>query len=122
MTSEQIDAFLTFLRDCEQRFHMTEAEEQEANAVTNDIHHSLELEEHGDGEILQLAKELTQARRQRQKAKDEMDALSPVLLWVEENRSVVKGLERLLGDVCKAERRAENRIYTPRTERVRGSE
>jgi len=121
MTSEQIDAFLTFLRDCEQRFHMAEAEEQESNAVTNDIHHSLELEEHGDGEILQLAKDLTRARRQRRKAKDEMDALSPVLLWVEENRSVVKGLERLLGDVRKAERRAENRIYTPRTERGRES-
>ena len=36
MTSNQIEAFLTFLRDCEQRYHMAEADEQEANAITND--------------------------------------------------------------------------------------
>jgi len=115
MPSEQIEAFLTFLRESEQRFHI--AEEQEANAVTNDIHHSLELKEHSDVEVLKLAKELTLARRRRRRAKDEMDALGPVLLWTEENRSVVKSLERLLDEVRKAERRTENRIYAPRTER-----
>ena len=45
MTSNQIEAFLTFLRDCEQRYHMAEADEQEANAITNDILHALELSE-----------------------------------------------------------------------------
>ena len=96
---------------------MAEADEQEANAVTNDIHHAMELEEHGAAELLQLAQELTQVRRQRRKAKDAISELTPVLTWLENNRSVVKGLERLLGDVRRAERKAENRIYTPRAKR-----
>lgn len=117
MTSEKIDAFLTFLRDCEQQLHMAEADEQEANAVTNDIHHAMELEEHDDQELLQLAHELTKVRRQRRKAKDTISEVTPVVDFLEANRSFVKSLERLLGEVRKAERRTENRIYTPRTRR-----
>ena len=70
MTSQQIDSFLTFLRNCEQRYHMAEADELEANAITNDIHHSLELEVHSDGEVLALGLELASIRRKRREAKD----------------------------------------------------
>ena len=35
--------------------------------------------------------------------------------WLEERRTVVKELERLLGEVRKQERRASDRIYTPKT-------
>ena len=36
-TSPHIDAFLSFLRNCEQQFHMAEADEREANNETQDI-------------------------------------------------------------------------------------
>ncbi len=117
MTSGAIEAFLAFLRECEQRYHMAEADEQEANDEIQDILHSLELEEHEYREFAQMGKELKTARRRRRAAKDTMSETAPVLNWVEENRPVVKGLERLLGDVRKVERNAENRIYTPRTKR-----
>lgn len=113
-TSRGIDAFLQFLRESEQRYHMAEADEQEANAVTNDIHHSLELLEHDEVELLRLAEDLAQARRQRRRARDVMSETAPVLVWLDENRAVVKNLERLLGEVRKAEKNTENRIYTPR--------
>lgn len=117
MTSQQIDGFLTFLRDCEQRFHMAEADELEANAITNDIHHSLELEEHSHDELMALALELAGTRRKRRTAKDVMAETAPVLAWMEDNRPVIKTLEKLLGEVRKAERAAENRVYTPRRRR-----
>lgn len=113
--SEPIDVFLTYLRDCERRYHMEESNEQEANALTNDIHHELELVEHSESEVLALGLELAEVRRKRRKAKDVMAELAPVLEFVEENRTFVKRLERLLGDVRKAERRVEGRIYTPRS-------
>lgn len=117
MTSQQIDGFLAFLRDCEQRFHMAEADELEANAITNDIHHALELEDHSDSEILSLALELAGTRRKRRAAKDIMAKTAPVLAWMEDSRPVIKSLEKLLGEVRKAERAAENRVYTPRRRR-----
>jgi len=118
MTSQQIDSFLTFLRNCEQRYHMAEADELEANAITNDIHHSLELEAHSDGEVLALGLELASIRRKRREAKDILSETAPVLAWMEENRAVIKGLEQLLGEVRKAERAVENRIYTPRRKKT----
>lgn len=114
MTSKQISDFLSFLRECEERFHMAEADEQEANALTQDLLHSLELEEHGYRSCALLAKELRTVRQQCRKAKDTLSQTLPVLSWLEENRSVIKSLERLLGDVRKAERCCENRIDTPR--------
>lgn len=118
MTSEKIDVFLSFLRDCEQRYRMAEAEEQEAASATQDILHSLELEEHSEEEYTELAEELREVRRQRRRAKDTMSETGPILIWLDQNRAVIKGIERLLGDVRKAERAAEGRIYTPRTKRV----
>lgn len=47
---------------------------------------------------------------------------APVLMWLDNNRAVVKALERLLGDVRKAEKRTECRIYTPRTKKGKGGE
>lgn len=117
MNSEQIDCFLTWLRDCEQRFHMAEADEQEANSETQDILHSLELENHDYRDYAKLGKELRQVRQKRRKAKDTLVVLGLVLDWIDANRSVVKSLERLLGDVRRAEKRTEGRIYTPRAKR-----
>ena len=43
-------------------------------------------------------------------------ATLPILTWIESNRAVIRGLEKLLGEVRKAEKRTDNRIYTPRAQ------
>lgn len=114
-TSKGLDNFLTYLREIEQLCRISEANEQEANDKTRDILHSLELENHDYHEYARLAKELKETRQQRRAAKDLLSATTPVIGWLESNRPVVKSLERLLGEVRKAEKNTENRIYTPRT-------
>lgn len=46
-----------------------------------------------------------------------MTQLKPVVTWIAENPSVIKGMEKLLGEVRKAERisNPDNRHYTQRT-------
>lgn len=112
--SQQIDAFLQFLHRCEQQYHMAEAEEQEANNQTQDILHSLELEDHDYHSFARLSKELREIRQSRRRAKDMMTKTASVLDWIDKNRNFIKTLEQLLGVVRKAEKRTENRIYTPR--------
>ena len=51
----------------------------------------------------------------KREAKDQTDQAAPVVAWLEDHRPVVKELERLLGEVRKQERRARDRIYTPKT-------
>ena len=121
MTSKSLETFLSFLREIEQRYHMAEADEQEANDETQDILHSLELQNHSYQEFAKLSKELKSIRKRRRVAKDTMFETAPVLEWVENNREVVKSLERLLGSVRKAEKCTENRIYTPKIKRGQGN-
>lgn len=116
-TSQGIETFLTFLRETEQQYRMAEANEQEANDETQDLLHSIELEQHDDAEFAQLSRDLQRVRRQRREAKDTMSETLPVLNWVDGNRQVIKGLEQLLGQVRKAEKNTENRIYTPKVRR-----
>lgn len=112
--SQAIETFLGFLRQCEQSYHMAEADEQEANDETQDILHCLELREHSDEEFLALSKELRETRQKRRTAKDVMNTTQPVLDWLDENRPTVKSMERLLGEVRKAEKNIEGRFYTPK--------
>ena len=108
-TSKQIEGFLDFLRE-------VKTDEKEANDATQDLLHSLELYENTYHEYARAAKKLAQVRQERRAAKDRREQIQPVMDWLEENGNVIFGLEKLLGDVRKAEKAAEGRFYTQRTD------
>ena len=115
--SKGIEDFLGYLHSTEQEYHIAEANETEANGVTQDILHDIELREHTYHEYAALSKDLRITRQNRRKAKDTIAASAPVIDWINKHRQTIKELEQLLGEVRKAERYAEGRIYTPRTSR-----
>ncbi len=115
--SSPLEIFLDYLRECVQVYRIAEDGLAEADALTQDILHSLELEKHDEAEYLALARELVEARRKCRAAKDRLTITAPVLGWLEGNQSAVKSMERLLGEIRKAERSTENRVYIPRVRR-----
>lgn len=115
--SGPLETFLDYLRECVQVYHYAGDDESDADALTQDILHSLELEQHDEDEYLALAHELAQTRWSRRVAKDRQITTAPVVSWLEQNQAVVKGLERLLGEIRKAEKSTENRVYIPRVRR-----
>ena len=117
MASKDIESFLDFLREANTQLNIAIMVEQEANDQTQDILHRLELQEHTYHEYAAHSKELKKIRQERREAKDKISCLTPIVTWAEENKSLVKGLEQLLGAVRKAERSTEQRIYTPRGKR-----
>lgn len=114
--SNGIEIFLDYIREMEQLYRIATMNESEANDETQDILHSLELEEHNYHDIASLGKKLKEVRQARRMAKDIMLQTYPIKEWAENNRSVIKGLEQLLGKVRKEEKNTEGRFYTPRTE------
>ena len=114
MTSKNIEEFLNFLRQCEQEYSMAQADYQDTNDETQDILHSLELESHTYHEYANLSKRLAEVRKRRRQAKDKIAVMEPIVCFCEENKAFIKSTERLLGDVRKAEKKLENRVYTPR--------
>ena len=114
MVSKGIESFLDFLREASTQLNIAVMVEQETNDETQDILHRLELQEHTYHEYAFHSKELKKIRKERREAKDKISCLAPIVEWADDNKSVVKGLEQLLGAVRKAERSTEQRIYTPR--------
>lgn len=112
-----IETFLAYIHDAEAQYRMAEADEIEANSLTQDILHRIELQEHTHHEYAALSKELKGVRCERRRAKDTLNTTIPIVEWIDANRAVIKGLERLLGEVRKVERSTEGRIYTPRTKK-----
>lgn len=115
MVSHGIKIFLNYLRETEQQFCMAEQTEQEANDATQDILHWFELYDFRGLEAVKMAHKLREIRHQRREAKDLEYVTSPLIEWINGNQSIVKGLERVLGEVRKRERKTENRTYTPKT-------
>lgn len=113
--SSGIDSFLTFLRKVEQTYSIFLSVEQDANNETQDILHIIELREAGQAEIIELYDKLKEVRCKRRKAKDYVLQATSVINWTEENKTVIKGLEKLLGEVRKNERYTQNRIFTAKT-------
>ena len=115
MESEQIANFLKFIRDAGSKYSMARQDEEQANLETQDILHCLEIYTHKYNQKAQLASKLVDVRRRRRSAKDTIEVYAPIADWAEENKTVLKTLERLLGDVRKAENIQKNRCYVNKT-------
>lgn len=113
--SEHIQDFLTFLDRCGEEYMAAAEQERSADKETQDILHRLELHEDSYHDTARLAKAMRTVRRDRRAAKDTKTVTEPIVKWAGKNGHVIKGLERLLDEVQKAEEWAESRSYTERT-------
>lgn len=120
--SKDLERFLDFLKSAESQLDQAMAGQQEAEAETQDILHSLELEKHSYHEMAALSRKLAEIRQTRRQHKDTAAQLTPVVEWTRENDGAVRSLQRLLGDVRKTERNTQNRFYTPRTDILKGEQ
>lgn len=113
--SKELEQFLDFVNNAESLMDQAIAGQQEAEAETQDILHSLELEKHSYHEMAALSRKLAEIRQTRRQHKDTAAQLTPVVEWLKENDVAVRRLQRVLGELRKVERNTQNRFYTPRT-------
>lgn len=117
-TSQSLSDFLEFLRQSQQDYSIAADIETTKSKETQDILHKIELDDIKYHEYAKLAKALKSIRNERREAKNIQLRLAPLIGWIKENQNVVRGLERLLGEVRKAETNIKNAHYYPRTEIV----
>ena len=113
--SKGLEDFLDYLRETAEQCRIADADRVDMEAATQDLLHALELGEDKATERARIGLKLREIRRKRRTAKNTVEQSRPVAEWAEQNRAVIKSLERLLGDVRKLEHKSENRIYAPRT-------
>lgn len=120
MTSESLSAFLTLLREAEMEYVSALTTMTDSDAATQDLLHFLELQDPSPNELVIVGERIMNIRQARRAAKDRVEVIGPVVDWIEANRTAVKSLERLLGEMRKIESRHASRFYTPRTDAWNG--
>lgn len=103
------------MRTVHQEYNIATSQEADAEQATQDLLHRLELDEDGSEEMIKIAVALRKIRRERRVAKDICICLKPLIEWLPANGTTLRSLERLLGEVRKAEKSTENRGYRNRT-------
>lgn len=119
--SNEIEGFLNFLREAEREYRQAVEEESIKNSETQDLDHRLELNDDSYHDCAKLARALRNVRRERRKAKNTKIMTEPIYEWYGQNKKIICSIERLLGEVRKAEKSTENRFYTDRTEIVKNT-
>ncbi len=117
-TSQSLSDFLEFLRQSQQDYSIAADIETTKSKETQDILHKIELEDVKYHDYAKLGKALKSIRNERREAKNIQLQLAPLVGWIKENQNIVRGLERLLGEVRKAETNIKNAHYYPRTDVV----
>ena len=116
--SEQISTFLEMLRETPSMCRAAQEDETRSDRESKDILHWFENYGYyaSDAEIVRVGRALSLVRRRRRQAKDARNVLYPVAEWVAKSENAQKSMERLLGDVRKAEKATENKHYMDRTD------
>lgn len=117
--SAQIENFLRFLMNCDEKYNIAVQKENDADAATQDILHHIELKENTQQDYILEGLQLHRVRRERRHAKNTQRLTKPIKEWEASNKRVIRDLEKLLGEVRRQERYIENRSYTPKTDVLR---
>ena len=115
MISDKIADFLSYIEEQCQMYDIAKDMLKECDEATQDILHNMEIDPVKYKERARLATKLQSVRRQRRTAKDMTETTKIISIWVKDNKSIIGSLQRLLGDIRKAEKKQQNRTYIPRT-------
>lgn len=125
MVSKNIEAFLNFYQKAKTDYYFALEQLDKCQAYTQDILHSLELDNLSYAERCKLMTKLTACRKDRRYWKDQVEELEPIISVfntgdaskrqeVERNAKVINLLREALGQTRKQENYHKNRKYTPK--------
>ena len=112
--SEQISDFLSLMNGVKASYDYFHSKMVEQDKATQDLLHTLELDDLGYRERAKLSTKLRDIRRGRRAYKDSVEELTPLLDYIEHNKKALDNLRNTLGELRKQERYHENRRYYPR--------
>ena len=108
--------FLALLDSAQKRYAAAIAEEQDANAETQDILHAVEFQRHDPRKTARLMRTLGDIRRKRRQAKNDMEIADLIVKFQNGNAGMVNALQRLQGDIQTTLKTQARRDYQFRTE------
>mgnify|MGYP004607121529 CR=1 FL=1 len=116
LPSQFIKTFLDFIDVAKADYNYNLEAMKKEEKITQDYLHKLELEDLNYRERSKIATQLTSNRKARRNYKDNVEELEPIVEFFEnpQNKSLVKKISELLGQVRKVENYHQKRFYTPK--------
>ena len=120
MYSENLNYILEFFKNCQEDLRFANSDITDYDRALSDLEHELELGNRRYHEKAKIAGRIEEIRKERRQAKYTVEQVTPIAEWADKNQKIIKELERLLGDVRKAESHTdpEKLIYNYRTDVV----
>ena len=114
--SQIIKTFLDFVDNARLEYNFKLEAMKNEERITQDYLHKLELEGLNCRERSKIATQLAHNRQARRNYKDAVEELEPIVEFFEDpkNRSVLKSMSQLLGQVRKVESYHKRRFYIPK--------
>ena len=114
--SESISVVCRMFDDAVKDYEWSKDKIEEANLLTQDYLHSLELDGLKYDERAKLATQLAKCRQERRAHKDTMMILEPLVqyLGTDKGKQLVNLLREVLGKTRRVEEQMKNRVYYPR--------
>lgn len=112
--SQELENFLNFLRDCEALNHIAYDNLAKCEKEQQNLLHELELDGLNYKERAKVATKISKMRHERRGSKDSIELTRDILNFYNENKPVIKKLERILGDIRKYESFMKTRTYKKR--------
>lgn len=114
--SENISVVCRMFDDAVKDYEWSKDKIEEANLLTQDYLHSLELDGLKYDERAKLATQLAKCRQERRAHKDTMMILEPLVqyLGTDKGKQLANLLKEVLGKTRRVEEQMKNRVYYPR--------
>ena len=117
--SKGLETFLRYLMDVKSEHESALDIQRETDDLTQDILHSIEMDDNSYHQNGKLVRTLGAVRRKRREAKNLDMVIDPLIGWIYSNQPTIKALEKVLGEMRKAERVNGLRTYHPKTDIVK---
>lgn len=116
LLEKEISDFIKLCNGFNEEYNAHIAIMKEQDALTQDLLHKLELEKLNAVQMMQVAKQLKEAREVRRYHKDLMEECEPLAQFLSDpnNKKLLKALERTLGDIRHVKESHKFRRYYPR--------
>lgn len=112
--SEKLANLLKYLRDVESEYCYSQQRISELELLQTDYLHKLEFVARTTSERNKIATALKKCRIERRKVKESCELFRELVDFIYSNRSQIKKLETILGNVRKIEINQCSRMYKPR--------
>lgn len=113
--SEKLSSLLKEIRELQNQYAFSQGRIDDLELLQGDLLHKIEFNAGIASERNKIATQLKKMRNERRKHKEMVELHKELIVFLNDNQSQVKRLEKILGNMRKIEEMQSNRQYKPRS-------